>query len=239
MTQISITESKENQGNLYYIQSLISELLVSAKCSVKEISLGKRSALNIECPEHYIDIVRAEIIDKIAEIIVIKYKYDFFKKTLSIGGLNSNERELLITSLIAADFEDDKRYSVERLKSMEEIAVDGVYNFRLSPLKRKWEDVVSYMPGCFISNQLKDFIGFLLENKKKRVYVDCGKVYDSHFRRLKRASLLEGEELKITKEVLLSNCGEIEITGELPSLDEKYIREYYGDKIFFSSGYLL
>ncbi|MBQ7339627.1 MAG: hypothetical protein IJW43_02095 [Clostridia bacterium] len=239
MTQVNITESKENQGNLYYIQSIISELLTNAKCSVKEISLGKRSVLRIECPEHYADIIRAEIIDKIAEIIVIKYKYDFFKKTLSIGGLNSNEKELLITSLIAADFEDDKRYSVERLKSMEEIAVDGVYNFRLSPLKRKWEDVVSYMPGCFISNQLKDFISFLLENKKKRVYIDCGKVYDCHFRRLKRASLLEGDELKITREVLLSNCGEIEITGELPSLDEKYIREYYGDKIFFSNGYSL
>jgi hypothetical protein len=69
------------------------------------------------------------------------------------------------------------------------------------------------------------------------VYVDSGKVYDSHYRRLKRSSLLDGEGVKIIREILLSNCGEVELNGSLPKEDEYYLKEFYSDKIIFSSGY--
>lgn len=211
----------------------MSELLTNARCYVEESCIDKRAKIQINCPDYFFDIVKDEVIDKVAEIIVIKYKYEFFKKSIEIGGLSHLDKEILLTSLIAADLDDDKKYAVERIKGQQEISIDGIYNFRLKPLKRKWEEIISYMPPCFMQSQLKDFIKYLLENKRKKVYIESGKVYDSHYRRLKRSSLLCGEELKIIREVLLSNCGEIEITGKLPTEDEKYIREYYGDKIYF------
>ena len=94
------------------------------------------------------------------------------------------------------------------------------------------------MPDVFMNSQRKDFISYLLENKKKRVYVDNGKVYDSHYRRLKRCELLSGNDAIIVREVILSNCGEVELAGKVDETDEKYLKEYYGDKIFFSTGYL-
>ena len=211
----------------------MSELLTNARCYVEESCLDKRVKIQINCPDYFYDIVKDEVIDKVAEIIVIKYKYEYFKKSIEIGGLSHCDKEILLTSLIAADLDDDKKYAVERIKGQEEISIDGIYNFRLKPLKKKWEEIISYMPPCFMQSQLKDFIKYLLENKRKKVYIESGKVYDSHYRRLKRCSLLCGEELKIIREVLLSNCGEIEITGKIPTEDEKYIREYYGDKIYF------
>ena len=93
-------------------------------------------------------------------------------------------------------------------------------------LKRKWTEIIGYIPSSFLQDQLKEFIGFLLENKKKRVYVDCGRVYDSHYRRLKRSTLLDGEEAKITREILLSNCGEIRLSGRLPEQDEFFLKEF-------------
>ena len=72
---------------------------------------------------------------------------------------------------------------------------------------------------------------------KKRVYIDGGKVYDNHYRRLKRSTLLDGEDMKIIREILLSNCGEVELSGKIPEKDEYYLKEYYNDKIFFSCGY--
>ncbi len=239
MSIINLTENQFNKNNLYYIQTTLTELFMNTRCLVAERDASKRTMLTVTCPDHYSEMVSAEIIDKVAEIIVIKYKYDFFKKTLGIGGLNQKEKELLFAGLIAADLPEDKKYVIDRLKNQEEIALDGVYNFRLKPLKAKWEDIVSYMPTCFVSSQLRDFIGYLIENRKKRVYVDEGRVYDSHFRRLKRCSLLDGEELKIIREILLSNCGEVEISGKIPEEDEIYVRELFGDKIYFSSGYCL
>ncbi len=234
MTKISVTESGANGNNLLYVQTALAEVFTHSGCSVRLSNLANRSVLTVNCPEEYSDIIKVEIIDKVAEVIVIKYKNDFFKRTLSVSGLNGAEKEILIASLIAADLDDDKKYAFERLKDGNEIAIDGVFNFKLKPLKRKWTDVVGYIPNCFLNYQLKEFIGYLLENKKKPVYVESGRVYDSHYRRLKRSSLLDGDSTLITREILLSNCGEVRLSGSLPEDDEFYIKEYYSDKIIFS-----
>lgn len=237
MSQITVTEKENSKYNLFYIQSVLSELLNNAGCKINNNQLGSRFVMTLNCPDYYKDIIYAELVDKLAEIIVIKYKYDFFKKSVKVGGLSEIEKEILLASLISADLEEDKKYTIERFKGYSEIAIDGIYNFRLQPLKRKWEEIVSYMPSTFVNSQLKDFIMFLLENKKKKVYIEGGKVYDAHYQRLKRSNLLDGEKAKVVREVLLSNCGEIELIGELSKEDEFYLKEFYADKINFSDKY--
>ncbi len=236
MTSITITENQTNEDGLLYVQTSGSELFLHAGASARLFNVDERSILTVNCPEYYSDIIRTELADKVAEIITIKYKYEYFKRNLHVGGLSSVEKEILLTSLIAADLDDDKKYAYDRIKCFSEISVDGTFNFRLKPLRKKWEEVVECIPGCFLSSQLKEFISYLIENKKKRVFVEHGKVYDSHYRRLKRSSLFGGERLRILREILLSNCGEVELAGELPEDDEYYLKEYYKDKIIFSSG---
>ena len=235
MTQITVTENGTNENNLFYVQSALSEIFTHAGCSVTNNADEKRCALTVNCPEEYKDIIRVEISDKVAEVIAIKYKNDFFKKSIVVEGLPEVEKEILMASLIAADLEEDKKYSYERIKTDNIIAIDGIYNFRLKQLKKKWQEITNYIPTCFVNSQLKEFIGFLLENKSKRVYVESGRVYDSHYRRLKRSSLLDGEGALLTREILLSNCGEIRLSGELPKEDEYYLKEFYNEKIIFSS----
>ncbi len=237
MISIAVTEKDYNDDNLFYVQSGTGEIISHADCTVKHDLKDGRASLTINCPEYYADIIRAEISDKVAEIVAIKYKYEFFKRFVHVSGLTEVEKEILLTSLIAADLEDDKKYAFDRIKTYGDIAVDGIFNFRLKPLKKKWQDIVQYIPPCFMNEQLKEFVSFLLENKKKRVYIDKGRVYDSHYRRLLRSSLLDGDGVKIVREVLLSNCGEVELSGEIPKDDEYYLKEFYSDKIIFSSGY--
>ena len=52
--------------------------------------------------------------------------------------------------------------------------------------------------------------------------------------RLKRCMLLDGDNIKIIREILLSNCGEVELSGDIPKDDEYYLKEFYNDKIYFS-----
>lgn len=237
MAKIKVSESINKVDNLYYIQSSLGEVLKSSECKLSQLSLDDRVVLTVEFPDYYKDIIKTEIYDKIAEVVAIKYKYDFFKSEIKLSGLSKDQKEIMFTGLIAADFNEDKRYSYERIKDNEEIAIDGMFNFKLNPLKRKWKDVVEYMPNCFFPSQLKDFIIYLKENRKKRVYVDNGKVFDSHYRRLSRCSLIGYERLSVVREVILTNCGEVEINGPLPNDDEGYLKEYYGNRIIFSTGY--
>ena len=234
MALITVSEKDYNQNNLTYVRAVNSEIFSRAKCITNSEVLGSRAILKIDCPDCYEQIIKAEVADKLAEIIAVNYKYDYFTKMVKVSGLNLVEREILMASLIAADFEEDKRYAYEKLKGLNDVAIDGMFNFRMQPLKRKWIDVVSYMPSGFLNSQLKEFVSYLLENKRQRTYIEGEKVYDCHYRRLNRTDLLGGESVNIVREVLLSNCGEVEITGKIPEEDESYLREFYKDKIYFS-----
>ena len=141
MTQISVTENQNNKNNLFYVQSSLAEVFSQAGCTVKIVESDKRCVLIINCPEEYKDIIRVEVSDKVAEVISIRYKNDFFKKTVTIEGLSEIEREILLAGLIAADLEEDKKYAFDRIKNDQCIVIDGIYNFRLKQLKKKWLEI--------------------------------------------------------------------------------------------------
>ena len=166
MAVISVTESIEGKGNLYYVQSATSETFSYTGCRVEINETGARSTLTVHCPEEYSEIILLEIADKTAEVIAVKYKNDFFKKGVTIDGLTPIEREILIASLIAADFEEDKKYAVKKLRGFDEYSLDGIFNFRMKPLKEKLKEITGYLPSSFTKSQLKDFISYLIKDKK-------------------------------------------------------------------------
>ena len=54
-----------------------------------------------------------------------------------------------IVSMACFDIDEDKKYAIKKLKSFQEYALDGIFNFRLQPLKNKWREVASYIPFSF------------------------------------------------------------------------------------------
>lgn len=240
MSQIKITESSLKSKNVIYIYEMLSQITRELGC-LCDLRGGKnRYELLLDVPSSYLELVVNEIEESISDVICVNYKYSFFKKNINLSGLDEIEGELLLTSLISADIEEDKKYVIKKLREFKEYALDGIFNFRLKALKEKWYDIVSYVPPNFTPSQLKDFIVYLIRDKKsKRVYFDGGNVYDKRYNLLKRRELLSGDSgnLPIVKEILLSSAGEIELASKLPKEDEKYIKEYYGDRVIFSKSY--
>ncbi|MBE5743889.1 MAG: hypothetical protein E7358_04145 [Clostridiales bacterium] len=240
MSQIKITESAKKSNNIIYIYEMLSLIIKQLGC-IEELRGGKnRYELILDVPSSYKDLLLFEIEDKIADVISVNYKYTFFKKHVNLSGLNGLEKELLLTALIAADIDEDKKYVIKKLKNFQEYALDGIFNFRMKALKEKWNDILGYIPPGFQSLELKDFIIYLIKDKMgKRVYFDEGSVYDKSFNVLKRVELLSGDsgEISIVKEILLSGAGEVELGTKLPKNDEFYLKQLYGDRVRFSSSY--
>ena len=240
MSQIKITESARNGNNVNYIREALSLVNKQLGCLVDVRGGKNRYELVIDVPSSYRDLVVSEAEDKMADVISINYKYSFFKKNINLSSLKPVESELLLTSLIAADIDEDKRYVVKKLKGFQEYALDGIFNFRMKPLKEKWFDILSYVPQGFQSNQLRDFIIYLIKDKGgKKVYFDEGCVYDKRYNALKRRELLSGDsgEIPIVKEILLSGAGDVELASPLPKIDEEYIKQLYGDRVRFANSY--
>jgi hypothetical protein len=164
-----------------------------------------------------------------------------FSGLINFSLKDSKNKEILITALISADFYEDKKYILSRLKGLNKIAIDGFFNFRLDSLKKKWAEICTFIPDFFTEREIREFVVYLLNEKTNRyVRVDGNKVFDKMGNRLNRARLLTGSGLLVFKELLLFGAKEIEIFS-LPNdeLEQKYLKEYFGDKIFFNSGEIL
>jgi len=240
MNIIKITDSNLNKSNIVYLYSVLGSYISDAKGRIDAAIDSGRAVLNLNVGNFQDETLRSEIEDKVADVIAVSYKYDFFKKRLKTYGLNNLETELLYSAVISADLEEDKRFVIRKIKNSKEYSIDGVYNFRLGALKNKWDEIAGYIPDYFAADQLREFITYLIKEKKgRRVYVENGKVYDGRFKRLMRTELLksDSDEGKIIKEVILSGCGEVELSSKIDETDEFYLKEYFGDNIFLRSGY--
>ncbi len=240
MREIKVTESSIRYNNLLYLKMSLDDILEQMNAKVNLTCLKNRCEYVVSVPLEYLEIFLLELRDKLADIIAINYKHNFFKKTVKFTGLSELDSELLITSLISADIEEDKKYAIKKLKGFDEYSLDGIFNFRMKPLKEKWKEITGYIPASFTTSQLKDFITYLIKDKKgKRVYVDGESVYDKRFNKLNRNKLLflDSGNLTLTKEVLLSGAGEIELCSPVNDAENKYLKEFYENKIYFNDSY--
>jgi hypothetical protein len=219
----------------------MSESIIDCKAKVDMDIDDKRVNVTYNVDEKFHDFLKLRLEDKIAEIIAISYKYYFFKNNIKTSGLNEEEFEFLLASLISADFEDDKRFIKNKLKRISIYTIDGFYNFRLNAIKNKWTEIASYIPSYFNSEQLKDFISFLINdnNKGKKVYIDGENVYDKYYNKLDRSSLLQNNFLKgkLITELILSGCDQIELRSKINEYDEKYLKDFYNGRVVFAKNY--
>lgn len=238
MRLIKISDETERADGIRYISAALKNVISETGGAISEKYNGDRAELKIKIPERFADYIRSEAEDKIADVVAVGYKYDYFKKDIPASGLKDFEREILYSALIAADIDEDKRYIVKRTRIFDEYVIDGIFNFRLVPLRHKWEEITGYIPLVFTDKQLREFVRYLVgEKRSKKAIVQGGRVYDGNYNLLERSKLLpalpERSEGNILREVILSASGRVEIGSEIPDTDKKYLRDFYGGRIFF------
>lgn len=240
MKEIKITESKTKNKNIVYLYTTLGDVVNQINSQILLKNGSNRIELTINVIEDYYELLKQEIEDKIADIIAVSYKYDYFSKKIKTSSLSEFERELLITALIAADIDEDKKYVIKKLKNFNEYSIDGIFNFRMKPLKEKWSEVAGYIPSSFVPKQVKDFIEYIIKDKNgKKVYYENGSVFDKRYNILRRRELLtkSGQDESTLIEILLSGAGEVELGSPLSEKEEQMIKEIYGDRVIFSSNY--
>ncbi len=240
MKNLKISDGFKNKNNVLYVYNTLCGLFKRTGTDATAIINKGRACLSVDIKDDFYSFIKAEIEDKIADVIAINYKYVYLKKLVNPYGLNDFEKELLITALISADIDDDKKYVINKIGKSDDTCMDGTFNFRMVALKEKWKEVAGYIPAYFRKEDLKNFITYLVGEKRgKRVFVEGGGVYDRHFNKLSRCFLTDGNlnDGYIIREILLSGGGEVELSSEIPEKDRFYLKEYYGNKIFFRKGF--
>ena len=192
---------------------------------------GDRTTLVFRSERKYCPYIRKYTEENIADVIAIGYKYRYFDNALTLPLLNAEERDILLTSLVAADFAEDREYIRKRIKGFEEYCIDGVFNFRLQELKVRWKGIAEYIPSEFASVSLESFLDFLIGESCGKVFLKEGKLYDEEYRELNRSALIG--TATPTREILLSGADNIYCFGDPDRETKKFLKKYYKEKVVF------
>ena len=232
-----VTDSDYRRSGVDYIYKGLKRQVAAAGGTQRLGEDGGRRYYAFDVADSYAKRLKDTLEDRIADVIAVNYKYDYFKKRIKVAGLKSVEYELLLSALISADIDEDKRYVIARICGSP-YSIDGSFNFTMKPLVDKWNEIVGYIPPYFTAEQLKEFVSFIVSEKKGgRVYVAGGSVYDVDYNLLTRADLAGDGDCRLIREIILSSSAEVELSSPVEGKDEFYLKEFFGDKIFFGKGY--
>ena len=237
MQNFTVTDTA-SESNINYIGNTIGEILASTSGHLKTFEIGEGAGIMLSLNPRYSDFIIEEIKDRIADVIAVSYKYDMFSAKIRPSGISEYQRQILLTTIIAADIEEDKRYVKSKLCVSEENSIQGIFNFKMKALKDKWEEIASFLPSYFTSELYKNFISYMLEDfNEGKVYVLEGKVFDDRYNRLRKSCLLGGEGSPVIKEILLSKSREVELMSKIGESEENFLKEFYGKKVIFQNNY--
>ncbi len=226
--EITVSDGIENSLFITYLYNALSGVL-SRTGGGEELMFGaERAALRIRSQDTEAALLLRELL---TEIIGIGYKYRYLDANLKVA-LSKRDRKLLCAALIAADYEGDKGYIARKIGQSDEYNIDGIYLFRLGPLKEKWQHIVEYVPGGFTGSDLKQFCDFLVGESRNKIYLRGKTVFGENFRPLRR-SLLLGEE-DTEAEIMLSDAGYVYCLGDVGEELSDFLQKFYAERAIFS-----
>lgn len=229
--EITITQSGAPGAYIQYLRGRVSDRFsfLSAESDCK--GDGDRTALVFRAEKKYCPYIRKYTEENIADVIAVGYKYRFFGKRLVLPLLSAVEKDILLTALVAADYPEDRAYALSRLHGAGEYCIDGIFRFRLRPLKERWEGIAGYIPAEFDRAALSGFLEFLIGESRGKVFLKDGRLYDEDYRSLCR-SLLIGSASPV-REVLLSGAESVYCLGAPDPATAEFLKKYYKEKAVF------
>lgn len=231
MEEITITQNGFDGLYMSYLYGKVRERFSFLPSACDIARRGDCTEIAFKTEREYCPYVRKFTEEHIADVIAIGYKYAFFDKQLALPLLSKLERRTLLTALVAADYKDDRAYIMRRIRGFENYCIDGMFYFRLQDLKKRWEEIIEYIPADMGEVGMESFIGFLAEDGAGKVFIKNGKLYDEDYRTLSR-SLLTGVEWTVG-EVLLSGAEQVYCFGRVDNEAKAFLKKYYGEKAIF------
>ena len=229
--QILVTQSGASSPYISYLYGKITDKFsfLSTECRFQDD--GERTTAVFASERKYCPYIRRYTEENIADVISIGYKYRFFAGALTLPLLTARERDILLTALVAADLPEDREYVKRQLKGSMEYCIDGLYNFRLSALKSRWQGIAGYVTADFNAVSLENFIDFLIGESRGKAFLKEGKLYDEEYRTMNKSELIGKSDP--VREILLSGADNIYCFGEPDERTRAFLKKYYRGKCVF------
>lgn len=167
MYEQTVNIEKSNNHLLTYIKGQMEPALQQIDGISTELDDEYRCYYTLACSDTYRFQIARAVAGAVSEALSLGYKNVFMRNLLEIDGDNFYQN-VLVNTICLFDSEYDKQYVSRIMGDNATICLDGYYNFKMSPVKRKWYDVSKLVTdNSFILTDdelILEFLQYLLES---------------------------------------------------------------------------
>ena len=187
MFQFSITSPNEFSW-VSKMERFLSIRLKDYKGVLAKSENAHRTSISVACLKEHKNDVIALIKESIVMTVLCQIKFEYLTKAMKNIRLNEEAYEILLASLVAFDRETESEMVDKNLCLNEKIALDGLFNFRLVELKKRWDDIAllarnnaNYLNNDEALCELLRFLLSAISPKIMRLDIFEGEGYEGHY----------------------------------------------------------
>ena len=168
MWEFCISINNKQQSIINFIIGKLNNEVRDCNGVMTHLNKGIYTDIMIACNHYEKNRLIIALQDVISQVICFFYKKNFLMQNLKINIVDNVSREAYISALLYFDIETDNYIVNKYLEIDKKINIESFFNFRLQPLKQKWQELVE------ISNQNEiylykddtflELIKFLIDN---------------------------------------------------------------------------
>jgi hypothetical protein len=149
MRDYAVSSNERYSSYFRLMLKSLSEIKDSLNINISAKKIGGRYYALISCPAEAFNSVMALASDILKDIILINYKYLYFKNTLNIKIRDKSLESLFYTSITLYDRDYDCELVDFNHICDKELTIDGIFNFCLADLISRWDTVAEILKDNF------------------------------------------------------------------------------------------
>jgi len=185
MYQFNMSVDKLHADWFSSIEKVLTIQLKELDGVVASKASDKRVEISLACENANRQQAKKTIKNIIKEMYLTVVKYEYLKNALKMPHLSCNSFSVLLHTLVAFDKEAECEIIDKNLKIADYLALDGFFNFRLTELKKRWDEIAElasnnarHLHQEETLNELLKFLMSAITPKIKKLYIS---VLSDHF----------------------------------------------------------
>ncbi len=171
MYEQTINIEKSNGHLLSYVKGQMETALCQIDGISTELNDEYRNYYTLACADAYRFQMSRAVNSAVCDALSLGYKNVYMRGLLDVDYDNFYQN-VLVNTICIFDSEYDKQFVSRLMTDSSTLCLDGYYNFKMSRIKRKWEDISRLVSdNSFILNDndlIAEFLQYLLESMTEK-----------------------------------------------------------------------
>lgn len=185
MFQLTVSVDSRRSDWLYSIEDVIKNKLSDCFAVSAFNNCGRRLYCAFGCEQENRVRMLAAVKECLIEMYAVVVKFDYIKRNLPLC-LPAFRYELLLHTLVAFDRENERKLLAKTVRVQNDMALDGVFNFRLDELKKRWQEIceLTKSNGMYLHNDetYNELLRFLISAVNPKINKLTVKESDGKYR---------------------------------------------------------